>query len=711
MPVLQRNCSRILWLLLSFGLLVAPSSMASAQTGYPMLMSIKPVAATVGQTSEHTIQSRYTMFGAYQVLVSGTGVTGEVVPAAVTAEEAAKKPVEKLQVKFHVASDALPGVRDVRVVTPTGVSTVAQLVVATGPVALEGAKNDSLDQATVVQVPATLCGVVEKAEDVDFFKFHATAGQALNFQVRAGRLQDRIHDLQQHCDPILTLRNQAGVTMAASDNYFRADPLLSHRFEQEGDYVLEIRDVRYQGNQYWEYAIEVSPQPVVENVFPLAIARGASTELEGSGFLLPAERLSVQVPADAGLGEQWLRANVAGQTTSPFLVEVTDLPLASEAATDNNSTATAQAMAVPGGVNGRLEAEGDVDYYVLEAKKGDALAIEVIARRRNSSLDSHVRILNEKGAQLQLSDDLKLGKRNFADSWIENWVAPADGKYFLELRDVHLRGGPQFPYFLQVTKALPNFELYLDTDKTQIPLGGTSVLFCRVDRKCGFTGPVQLHVEGLPVGVTATCGTIAGGATSGNKAIDGIIVLEAEHDAQQACSELRVTGTATHEMPDGTRLELTAVGRPYQETYQPGGGRGHWPVDSHIAAVTDYGDIRRVAVSTQEIKLQPGGSQKIEVTIDRSPEFKANVTLDMLYRHLASSFGDSLPPGVTLDEKQAKTLLAGAATTGHVTIKAAADAPPVENHVSVVMAHVSLNFVMKTTYCSPPIKISVEKKE
>jgi hypothetical protein len=82
----------------------------------------------------------------------------------------------------------------------------------------------------------------------------------------------------------------------------------------------------------------------------------------------------------------------------------------------------------------------------------------------------------------------------------------------------------------------------------------------------------------------------------------------------------------------------------------------------------------------------------------------------MLYRHLASSFGDSLPPGVSLDDKQAKTLLAGSDTKGFVTVKAAADAPAVENHVSVVMAHVSLNFVMKTTYSSPPIRISVEPK-
>ncbi|QDU28778.1 hypothetical protein ETAA8_38830 [Anatilimnocola aggregata] len=691
----------------AIGLLLLVPFAAFGQASYPMLMSIKPIAATVGQASEHTIASRYTMYGAYQVLVSGEGVKGEVIPSELSAEEAAKKAVEQLKVRFHVAPDALPGVRDVRVVAPLGVSTVGQLVIGTGPVASEGSNNDTIDKATVVQIPATICGVVEKAEDVDFYKFHATAGQALTFHVRAGRLQDKIHDLQQHCDPILMLRNAAGVTIAANDNYFRADPIIAHKFDQEGDYVLEIRDVRYQGNQYWEYAIEVSPQPFVENVFPLAVARNSTTDVRGAGFLLSDKPLSVQLPADAPLGEHWLVAKVDDRTTTPFAVEVTDLPLALEAAGDNNSAEKAQLMAVPAGVNGRMDSEGDVDYYAFEAKKGEAFSLEVISRRRNSQLDSHLRLLNEKGAQLQLSDDLKIGKRNFSDSWLENWVAPADGKYFIEIRDVHLRGGDRFPYFLTVTRSLPYFELYLDTDKTQIPRGSSSVLFCRVERKGGFTGPVDLSVEGLPPGVTATCGRIQVGA----KSLDAIIVLEADDDAEFGTSLLKVTGTAVHEQADGTKLELTAVGRPYQETYQPGGGRGHWPVETHFAAVTDNGDIRRVTVSTQEIKLEQGSSQKIEVTIDRSPEFKANVTLDMLYRHLASSFGDSLPPGVTLDEKQAKTLLAGSATTGFVTVKAAADAPPVENHISVVMAHVSLNFVMKTTYSSPPIKISVVKKE
>lgn len=693
------------WLLLAFPLLAFPL-LAHAQTAFPMLMSIKPVAATVGQSSEHVIHARYTMFGAYEILVSGSGVTGEVLPVSISAEEAAKKPLEQLKVKFHVTADALPGVRDVRVVMPSGVSTVGQLVIGMGPVTVESSANDSLDKATTVQVPATICGVVEKAEDVDFYKFHATAGQALNMHVRCGRLQDKIHDLQLHCDPILMLRNSAGVTIAASDNYFRADPLLSHRFEQEGDYMLEIRDVRYQGNQYWEYAIEISSQPIVECTFPLAVSRGAATELTAAGFLLGEKPLSITLDAATPFGEHWAAASIGDQRTMPFAVEVTDLPLVLEAAADNNKPELGQLLPIPCGLNGRLEVEGDVDYYTLEAKKGEAISLEIIARRRNSAIDSHLRILNDKGAQVQLNDDLKVGKRNYSDSWLENWIAPADGKYTIEIRDVHLRGGARFPYFLQITRSQPYFELYLDTDKTQVPLGSHGVIFCRVERKNGFAGPVDLSIEGLPPTITATCGRIQAGV----KSVDGVIVLSAEHDAPLATGLVRVTGTSVHEK-DGNKLELTAVGRPYQETYQPGGGRGHWPVDTHYVAVTDYGDLRGVSVSTEEIRLQPGGSQKFEVTIDRSPDFKTNVTLDMLYRHLASSFGDSLPPGVTLDDKQAKTLLAGSDTKGFVTVKAAADAPPVENHISVVMAHVSLNFVMKTTYSSPPIKISVEAKK
>lgn len=699
----------------SFLLIVLQAS-AQAQTGWPMVMSVRPIAVQAGQSIDATVHSRYSMFGAYQVLISGHGVTGEIVQPPPKPEDYAKKPnLEKLAVRFTAAADAPLGVRDVRIATPQGISTVGQLVVVRDPVISETGKNDSLDEAQQISVPAALCGTIEKNEDLDFFKFHVEAGAALVFHVRCGRLQDRIHDLQNHADPILTLRNPAGVTIAASDNYFYADPVLSHRFDQAGDYVLEIRDVRYEGNGYWDYCIEISDRPLVESVFPLAVSPGQPGKVRPFGQLIPeGTELDVSIPTSQLPAEIWHYATLAGAPSNPFPLLVADVPLARESDAANDAVETAQPITIPGGLNGLMEREGDVDYFAIEAKKGDAFSFEIVARRLQSGLDANLRILNDKGQQLAANDDLRLGKRLSADAWIENWTAPADGKFLIEVRDVHLRGGPQYPYLLKATRSQPYFELYLDTDKTLVGPSGCGAIFVHVERKNGFTGEVQLAIDGLPHGITASCGRIMPAGTdrnTRNAGQEGCIVLQADADAPLNVALTTIRGTATHALPDGTTLNLSAVAVPYQETYQPGGGRGHWPVESHAIAVTEYADLRGISLSSYDITLKPGESQRIEVTIDRSPEFTANVTLDMMMRHLNSNFANTLPPGVTLDDKAAKSLLAGKETTGFLTLTAAKEAPPADKQQCVVLGHVALNFVMKWTYASQPVTISVAKAE
>src|SRR5688572_8546035 len=106
--------------------LIAPT-LSRAQTSYPMLMSLNPVAAQTGQTTEHTLKSRYSMRGAFDVLITGTGVKGEVVLPE--GKSGGKSNLEELTVRFIVAADAQPGVRDFRIATPQGASTVGQLVV------------------------------------------------------------------------------------------------------------------------------------------------------------------------------------------------------------------------------------------------------------------------------------------------------------------------------------------------------------------------------------------------------------------------------------------------------------------------------------------------------------------------------------------------------------------------------------------------------
>lgn len=689
------------------------STTASAQTSYPMLMSLKPSAAQVGQTSEHELESRYSMFGAYQVLVTGEGVTGEIATPMELDDKGNAPNLQKINVRFTVAADAQPGVRDFRIVGPTGASTLGQLVVVQDPVVSEEGANDQPDQALPITLPATVCGQIEKAEDVDYYRFTLDQPTTLNFYCRAMVLEDKMHDLQQHADPIITIRNAAtGSTLASADNTYAADPFLSHTFAQAGDYLLEVRDVRYQGNRYWNYVIEINDRPFVSIVYPFGVARSEPTELELIGSHLPEQSLVSYTPDDR-IGPQEVELPMGETVTNPVPVVQTDLSVVVEAAAENNTPETAQAITVPGGVSGRIESESDIDCYSFEAKQGDALSFEVVARRYWSGLDSIIRILNADGRQLAENDDLRLwGKRNYQDSLIENWKAPADGTYVLEIRDVHLRGGDDFVYFLKVQQATPDFELVLDSDKTWLTPGTSAAIFARVVRKNGFDGEVQLHVDGLPPGVTASCGRILAG-----KGEDGCIILEAEPGAQMAAANVTVYGTATYGDPsqrdgsesetDSPTWELRTDAQPMQETYMPGGGRNHWPVEMHTVAIGEPSDIRAVNLSTHDVTLKPGESVTINVEIERAAGFDKNVTLDLLFQHLSSKFAVTLPEGVTIDGGKSKTLLTGGETKGSITLVAAGNAPPVMQQQCAVMANVSINFVMKATYSSQPLLISV----
>ena len=116
---------------------------AQAQTNnsYPMLMSVRPAAAQVGQTTEHEVTARYILSGADQIIVSGEGVTAIVVPEEKSDKDkdAKEEPrqgrkrnrggrnASKIKLKFTVAPDAVPGVRDFRIITPHGAARSARL--------------------------------------------------------------------------------------------------------------------------------------------------------------------------------------------------------------------------------------------------------------------------------------------------------------------------------------------------------------------------------------------------------------------------------------------------------------------------------------------------------------------------------------------------------------------------------------------------------
>ena len=743
---------------------------ALAGGSYPMVMSLRPVAIQAGTTADMAVHARYSMEGSYRVLISGTGITGQIqetapaTPASVAqsapnaknasgaklspnAKAQAKSPagdklakklapsqkpsavqkasvkkkspaarpatgkrrrtaVESLTVRFHADADAMPGIRDFRVATAHGASTVGQLLVVRDPVVAEiDGDNNSLEKAQPIPIPSAVCGTIERLEDRDYYKFHVDAGQSLVFRVRGMLLEDRIHDLQNHLDPILTLRAPNGSTIAVADNDIAGDPLLCQRFERGGDYTLEIRDVRYKGDRDWVYCIEINDRPFVRTLYPLGVAAGKPVAFSMAGYQLPSGGpFAWLVPKEWTAGPHEIRLPLAGKLANPACVVVSDVPLVNESSAPHDVVKTAQPVTTPVGINGRLFKEGESDVFKFDAKRGQALSFEVVSRRAGSPLDSTLRILDARGQTLLEGDDSPESGRLSADAMIEAWSPPADGTYAIEIRDLLQRGGPEFVYFLKITRAEPRFELALDTDKTELSPGTSGVVFVSCLRKNGFDGEISLSVDGLPPKVTAFCGRIPAGQR------DGCVILTAASDARVSIGNIVVRGTATHKRADGTTTQLTAVALPMQEIYLPGGGRGHMPVEQHAVAVGEAGDLRAVKLSTNTITLKPGTSVRVDVTIERAPDFTDNVTLDPKFDHLSRIFGDTLPPGVDIDPKASKTLLTGSETHGYLTFRALPTAKPVEKRPVSVMANVSINFVMKETYSSQPLFVTMLSK-
>ena len=89
----------------------------------------------------------------------------------------------------------------------------------------------------------------------------------------------------------------------------------------------------------------------------------------------------------------------------------------------------------------------DVDYYVVEAKKGQRIAAEVEGMRLGTSLfDPYVAILNAKRFELASADDSPLV---FQDA-VVSAVAPEDGRYLIEIRESAYGGSGSCNYRLHI---------------------------------------------------------------------------------------------------------------------------------------------------------------------------------------------------------------------------------------------------------------------
>jgi len=155
--------------------------------------------------------------------------------------------------------------------------------------------------------------------------------------------------------------------------------------------------------------------------------------------------VKVRIAADCAVGEHTAQVRTKTGISDYRTFFVGALPSVDEKE-PNTDFAVPQAVAMNVTVQGYVESE-DVDYYVVEAKKGDRLSVEVEGMRFGQTLfDPYIAILNDKRFELSAVDDSPLFRQDAATSIL----VPEDGKYTIEMRDSSYGGDGNCRYRLHI---------------------------------------------------------------------------------------------------------------------------------------------------------------------------------------------------------------------------------------------------------------------
>jgi hypothetical protein len=172
-----------------------------------------------------------------------------------------------------------------------------------------------------------------------------------------------------------------------------------------------------------------------------------------------AVKATVKIAADCPLGLHDLRLRTATGISELRTFSVGALKEVTEAE-PNSDFAKPQPIAMNSVVNGVADNE-DVDYYAVEARKGDRISAEVEGIRVGiSQFDPYVAIMDAKRFELASSDDAALVWQDGTASVI----APSDSRYVIQVRESAYAGNGTCLYRLHVG----NYPRYTAT----VPAGG-----------------------------------------------------------------------------------------------------------------------------------------------------------------------------------------------------------------------------------------------
>lgn len=186
------------------------------------------------------------------------------------------------------------------------------------------------------------------------------------------------------------------------------------------------------------------------------------TEPGLTATILPAEKpdpnrlnldLTIAPDARIGLHSFLVRTPLGTPPAQKFAVAAAPETALNEPDNDNTQ---ANPLTLPATILGTIDQPGDLDHAIFEAKSGQTLVFETLARPLGSSLDGTLTLLAPDGRILATAED----NDNTPDPLLIARI-PADGRYTLRIADAEYGGSPNHFYriaagpFPRIANAFP----------------------------------------------------------------------------------------------------------------------------------------------------------------------------------------------------------------------------------------------------------------
>lgn len=424
-----------------------------------------------------------------------------------------------------IADNCPPGIHDARIMTRLGVSSSRAFNVSALPEVVCVDKNTTVEAAMPLPLN-TICNASMTKQAVDHYVFEALQGQRVVVDCAAKGIDSKL-------TAVLIVADAAGNDLVVE----RRGGAIDFTVPADGKYVVKVHDLTFNGGPYYFYRLVV--QSAVANE---SVARLPSTK-EVNSFSWP-----------------------------PF--ELADDAIEAEVE-PNNSGAEIQKITLPCDIAGSFYPAADVDSFEFTAKKGEVWWVEVASERLGLSTDPSIVVqqVTGEGANQKLTDvveltdipsPIKVSSNGYSYDGppynagtadiIGKIEIKADGVYRLQMSDLFggTRNDPRNIYRLIIRQATPDFSvvgwaLHMglrngDRNALSKPVslrgGSTTAIEVLAVRRDGFADEINLVLENLPDGVTATGLKIDKGQHR------GIILITADQNAPRGLTIARFLAKA-----------------------------------------------------------------------------------------------------------------------------------------------------------------------